>query len=261
MYPSISIIGAGNVGHHLTLKLHQQGYNIHQVFSRKLPKAQALAKQVNTEACNHVEEINREADIYIVAIKDDGIASMAEQLSFLNQDHKIVAHTSGATPMTVFDGHFENFGIFYPLQTFSIQKEVNFEQLPFCIDGSNTQTKATLTQLAQSICPNVYDISDQQRNVLHVTAVMVNNFTNHLFAVAQQICKEQQVPFEILHPLIQETTEKIKHTSPKAAQTGPAIRGDQQTIERHLNFLNAYPNYQKIYKMLSQSIQDLHKNL
>lgn len=261
MQPSITILGAGNVGQHLALKLHQQGYIIHQIFSRKLLKAKTLAKRINASACNKLVDINTEADIYIVAIKDDGIVDLGKALAFLDQEDKIIAHTSGSTPMTVFEAHFRNFGVFYPLQTFSIHKNVDFEQLPFCIDGSNTKTKNNLSQLAKSICPNVYDINDQQRSILHVTAVLVNNFSNHLFSIAQEICEQQNVPFEILHPLIQETTEKIKHTNPKEAQTGPAVRGDQKTIERHLDFLTAYPNYQKVYRILSKSIQNFHNSL
>lgn len=261
MYPSITIIGAGNVGHHLALKLHQEGYLIQQIFSRKIAKAQALAKQVNAKACNNLATLSQDADIYIVSIKDDGISTLAKAIAFLDLNHKIVAHTSGSTAMDVFAPYFKNFGIFYPLQTFSVHKAVDFQQLPFCINANNPKTQKSLMTLAKSICPNVYEIDDQQRSILHVTAVMVNNFSNHLFSIAQQICTDKNVPFEILLPLIQETTEKIKHSAPPVAQTGPAVRGDQKTIERHLEFLDAYPHYQEVYRILSQSIQNFHNSL
>jgi len=249
---TISIIGAGNVGFHLAQRLYQCGFSIHQIYSRSLDNAQAAAQKVEAAAIHRLEQLDTKATIYILAVKDDAIAAVAQQLPPL--DHAIVCHTSGSVASTALS-QFDNYGVFYPLQTFSKQKEVDFEQLPFCIFGNNEPTQTQLQATAQAICPNVYLINDQQRAVLHVAAVMVNNFSNFLFHAADDICQQEEVPFDILKPLIQETVNKIQQHAPKAVQTGPAIRNDQQTIHQHLQFLEKQPHYKKIYQLLTDSIQ------
>ena len=195
--------------------------------------------------------------MYILAVKDDAIVKVAGQLGYLNKGKRIFAHTSGATSSTVLAPYFHNYGIFYPLQTFSRTIPIDFDQLPLCIYGNDVVSNQQLTQLAKTICPNVYHLDDKQRRVLHVGAVMVNNFTNHLFAVTSEICKKEKLPFELLKPLIQETVNKLAYLDPKAAQTGPAARGDQGTINTHLNYLDSFPAYQELYRLLSASISQM----
>lgn len=252
---NIVLIGAGNVGFHLGQRLFEKGINILQVFSRTFSKAQYLAKQINSQPINDLTKINSNAEGYILAIKDDALSDVAQQLSRFNLNHAILAHTSGATPSSIFKPYFQNHGVFYPLQTFSVKRPANFDTLPMCIDGSNPQTKANLMILAKAICPNIYAIDDQQRAILHVAAVFVNNFTNHLFAIGENIVGKEQLPFELLKPLIQETVSKIANHPAKSMQTGPAIRKDNQTIQRHLAFLERYPDYRNIYQLLTKSIQ------
>lgn len=255
MISSISIIGAGNVGSHLAKRLYACGHNIVQIFSRTPSKAITLSSLVKSVGVSRLEDIAPTADLYILAITDDATASVTEQLAFLNEHQKLVVHTSGSVSSAVFENHFDNYGIFYPLQTFSAAQAVDFEQLPFCIYGNRQPVEDALVELARSICPNVYRINDEQRGVLHVTAVFANNFSNYLFSMAEHICEEHQLPFELLLPLIQETVHKIERAAPSHVQIGPAVRGDAQTIIRHQNFLQQYPDYLAVYQLLTKQIQ------
>lgn len=247
----ITIIGAGNVGTHLGKRLFEKGHEIVEVFSRVPAKAELLANQVGARAVSALSELGETADIYILAVKDDAIEAVAAAISV---DNPFIVHTSGATPSTVLSAHSSQYGIFYPLQTFSIDKSADFEKLPMCVYANNSTVLKKLKNLAQSICPNVYEINDKERAILHVCAVFVNNFTNHLFAVAEDILTKENLTLHLLKPLIQETVNKIQQHPAKAMQTGPAFRGDVQTVERHLDFLEQYPDYQLIYRVLSESI-------
>ena len=249
----ITIIGSGNVGTHLTKRLFEKGHTIVQVFSRNIENAKKLAQQVEAKPICDLNELSPQVEFIIIAVKDDAIEEVAKTIQLKNI---LITHTSGATPSTVFKKYKKRFGSFYPLQTFSKNKPADFEQLPICIDANNETDLNVLESLAQSICPNVYRINDKERAILHVCAVMVNNFTNHLFAMADDILKKENLTLDILKPLILETVKKIEKHPPKQMQTGPAIRNDQKTIDKHLEFLDKYPNYQLIYKLLSDSIQN-----
>ena len=256
----VTIIGAGNVATHLAKRLYEKKCVILQVLNRTLKNAQILANQVGAEAINAPQKINYSADIYIIAVSDDAIKHTLQDLSFILPKNKIIVHTSGATTSKVFESYFVNYGVFYPLQSFSKERKVDFEQLPMCVDGSNTFVKNQLLTLAKKICPNVYCIDDRQRSVLHIAAVFANNFANYLFTISEQITTDENIPFSILRPLINETVAKISETSPILMQTGPARRGDKETLEKHQQYLKQYPNYRKIYEILSQNIQELYSS-
>lgn len=255
MISRISIIGAGNVGGHLAKRLHACGHTIVQIFSRTPAKAARLSALVNSEGISRLEDVQPTADLYILAITDDATASVTERLAFLNEYQKLVVHTSGSVSSAVFETFFDQYGIFYPLQTFSAAQAVDFEHLPFCIYGNTSPIEEALVELARSICPNVYRINDEQRGILHVTAVFANNFSNYLFSMAERICDEHQLPFELLLPLIRETVHKIERAAPSHVQTGPAVRGDLATIVRHEDFLQQYPDYLAVYQLLTQQLQ------
>lgn len=257
---NIIIIGAGNVAIHLTKRLYEKEHNILQIFNRSLENAVLLAGQVDAEGIDDIIELNLNADFYLVAVNDDAIKIIAEQLTKILPKDKIIAHTSGATSSTVFQSFFENYGVFYPLQTFSKERKADFEKLPFCIDGSNDNTKNNLLILAKTICPNVYLIDDKQRSVLHVAAVFANNFTNYLLAISEQIIAKENIPFDLLKPLINETVAKINENTPESMQTGPARRGDLATLVKHQQYLDKYPDYRKIYELLSNYIQVFYSN-
>ena len=257
----ITIIGSGNVGTHLAKRLFEKGHSIVQIFSRNIENAAELAQQVNAESICDLSELLESTEIIIIAVKDDVIEEISKAINFENV---LIVHTSGGTSSAVLVRQLKRpvllrlrFGIFYPLQSFSKVKSVDFEKLPICIDANNEEDLNLLEILAQSICPNVYRINDKERAILHVCAVMVNNFTNHLFAMADDILKQENLTLDILKPLILETVKKIENHPPKQMQTGPAIRNDEKTIDNHLQFLDKYPDYQLIYKLLSDSIQSV----
>jgi predicted short-subunit dehydrogenase-like oxidoreductase (DUF2520 family) len=250
----IVLIGAGNVGWHLGCRLRECGLEVMQVFSRNLLKAKELGEKIGAAGTNDLDEITHDGDLYILAVHDDAIGEIAGRLAGGGLRGKLMVHTSGATPATVFDEILERYGVFYPLQTFSKARKADFTEIPVCIDAKLEEDRKMLTELARKISGRVYRISDEQRAVLHVAAVFVNNFTNHLFHVGHSILEKEGLPFELLLPLIRETVEKLEDGTPAQMQTGPARRGDESTIQRHLAFLEKYPEYREVYRQLTQNI-------
>ena len=253
----IILIGAGNAGTHLGQKLYQEGFNIIQIFSRKAQKAKVLASKIQAESTHQISQIKKEGDLYIIAVSDNAIEHVAAALSKRIGKNKLVVHTSGATPTLLLKAHFKHYGSFYPLQTFSISRKVDFEKVPMCIDANSKRHQFLLTAIAEQLSEKVYPINDEQRAKLHVAAVFVNNFSNNLFAIGEQISQKENLPFEILKPLIQETVQKIQNHSPNKMQTGPAIRNDQNTIDRHLKYLQKeFPELVEVYETMTKSIQN-----
>ena len=250
----ITLIGSGNVAQHLIKAFSKsEVVEIAQVFSRKKEKLSSLIEFDKIVSDYHDL---KEADLYIIAVTDNAIADVSEQLPFNNQ---LVVHTSGTASIETLDDKNRK-GVFYPLQTFSKNKEIDFSVIPICLEADNTFDFRVLETVAKSISKAVFPINSEQRKALHVAAVFVNNFTNHLYQIGQEICEENQVSFDILKPLIQETAEKIKTLEPIDAQTGPAKRNDSSTIEAHLEYLTN-ENQKNIYKILTQSIQHNGKKL
>ena len=243
----VSIIGSGNVAHHLIQAFSQSTeVQLVQVFARN---PRALSPVVNSiEIVSDFHQLKM-VDVVIIAVNDDAIASVSSLIPF---EDALVVHTSGTKPMTILN-HKNRQGVFYPLQTFSKAKALDFNQIPICLETQNPKDYQVLETIARSISHLVHAISSEQRKALHVAAVFVCNFVNHLYQIGQEICQENQIPFEILKPLILETAEKIKTLPPAEAQTGPAIRGDQQTIAEHLNFLSQ-DSQKEIYNLLTKSI-------
>ena len=250
----IVLIGAGNVAYHLGQRMRECGLPVVQVFSRSRKKAGKLARAIDVPFTTQLQGISTDAHLYILAIHDDAIAPVAASLAKILPPDKLLAHTSGATPLSALGEYFQTRGIFYPLQSFSIDRPVDFTQLPLCVFSNQTAGLELLQEVALMICPQVHIVDDEQRAALHVAAVFVNNFTNHLFHIGEQISLQHQVSFDLLKPLIMETVNKIQQHAPQQMQTGPAIRGDQQTIKRHLKALKEFPEYQKIYRMMTESI-------
>jgi predicted short-subunit dehydrogenase-like oxidoreductase (DUF2520 family) len=250
----ITLIGSGNVAQHLIKAFSKSELvEIAQVFSRK---KETLASLIEFDKIVDDFQDLKEADLYIIAVTDNAISEVSAQLPFNNQ---LVVHTSGTASIDTLDAKNRK-GVFYPLQTFSKNKDVDFSVIPICLEAENTFDFRVLDTVAKSISKAVFPINSEQRKALHVAAVFVNNFTNHLYQIGQEICEENKVPFEILKPLIQETADKINTLNPTEAQTGPAKRNDSTTIEAHLEYLTN-ENQKNIYKILTQSIQNNGKEL
>ena len=249
----IVIIGAGNVASHLLHALNPlENAAVIQMYNRS--QTSLVQFQSLTETTTDITAL-KQADIYIVAVTDDHIKTVTEQLKLQGQ---LVVHTAGAIPMTAIHKKHRR-GVFYPLQTFSKNKAVDFKSIPICLEAEQETDLLLLEQLANTLSHKVYRINSNQRKTLHVAAVFVCNFVNHLYQKGEEICNEHQVPFEILHPLIQETAQKITELSPVNSQTGPAIRNDQSVLEEHLSKLNT-DTQKEIYKLLTKSIQKTHGN-
>lgn len=254
----ISIIGSGNVASALAKIINQSGHTIDAIFGRDRKKASDLAQSVNSKAVDRLSDLPYNSDIYLLAVKDDAIIEVA---SAIKTERGILAHTSGATPISIFEGIQQNYGVFYPLQTFSAELEANFEELPICISANNSENEAKLKELAASICPNVYSISEEQRKGLHVAAVFANNFSNFLFSAAFDICHREALNFDMLKPLIRQTLRKIELADPEKIQTGPARRGDESTISLHMKWLEQHaPEYSQLYEVLTEAIIKKYEN-
>ena len=251
---SIVIIGSGNVAQHLiTAFLQSNEIELIQVFSRQKESVSPLIS--SDKIVSDFAEI-KQADLYLIAVSDNAIADVSTKLPFEN---RLVVHTSGSMPMEILDSKNRR-GVFYLLQTFTKNKPVNFKEIPICLEAENEKDFKTIETVAKTISSVVQSISSEQRKALHVAAVFVCNFVNHLYKIGNDICNENQLSFEILQPLIVETAQKIIQLSPKHAQTGPAKRNDSETINTHLNFLSD-ENQKEIYKLLTKSIIDDGKKL
>jgi len=247
---TITLIGAGNVATHLGKAFLNNGFSINQVYSKSIDNAYSLASELNAMPCDDVKFITDESDIYIICIKDDAINDIVEQISFKN---KIIAHTSGSIPLSVLNG-FNNYGIFYPLQTFSKNKNVTINEVPFCIEANNDETKNTLLDLAKSLSNNVNEINSEQRKKIHLAAVFACNFTNYMYSISEDILNQSNIDLDILKPLIIETAKKIQNNSPKTMQTGPAKRNDDVVLKNHIELLANSKDYQDIYKIITDNI-------
>lgn len=250
----VVLIGSGNVAQHLILAFAKnKEIEVLQVFARRKETITHLLD--SSKITDNYTDL-AEADLYIIAVSDDAIASISTKLPFEN---RLVVHTSGSVSIDTLDLKNRK-GIFYPLQTFSKNKAVDFSIIPLCLESENETDYKLLEKVAHTISNKVYAINSEQRKALHISAVFVNNFVNHLYQIGNEICEENKVSFEVLKPLILETANKVMSLSPKEAQTGPAIRNDKQTIEAHLDFLSN-ESYATMYKTLTQSIQENGKKL
>ncbi len=244
----ISVIGYGNLGFHLVKHLQNAGHKIVQIYSRKKTESGFI---------HDLSEVNSDADVYFLSVKDDVVKDVAKHISVKG---KIIAHCSASVEKEVLSGCSENFGVFYPLQSFSKNTETSFKNIPILVEGVNEKTTSVLKEIAFSLSEKVIEVSAQQRLAVHVAAVFANNFSNHLFSVAEEILKKENISFDVLIPLIEETIRKVKTHSPAETQTGPAIRGDEQTIQKHLAYLSENKELQKLYSLLTERIKNNSNN-
>lgn len=249
---TISIIGSGNTATVLANLLYQNKHTIREINGRNTSAVRNIAIKVKAKPGFKIRYLNKESDIYIIAVKDDAVAEVAGQL---NTGDKIVVHCCGSVGINVLSEASPNYGVLYPLQ--SLRKELIYiPSIPFLVDGNNSFVKETLSKLATSISTNVINANDETRLKFHLSATIVSNFTNHLFVLAKKYCDKNGLDFSLLLPLIQETANRLSMYSPATMQTGPAIRGDVSTIKKHLSLLDEYPQLKDVYTMLSNSIMN-----
>ncbi len=246
----IAIIGYGNLGFHLVNHLSEAGYSITQVFTRD--KTKSRISKYKIDFIDDLKLLNNDADVYFLPVKDDALNEVAKQLSLKG---KMVAHCSASVEMNVLKNCTADFGVFYPLQTFSREVEVDFRNIPILIEAVNKKTISVLKEIASSLSDEVIEVNHQQRLAVHVAAVFANNFSNHLFSVAEEILKKENISYKILLPLIEETVRKVKDLAPSKSQTGPAKREDDKTIQKHLKFLSDKKDLKNLYTIISEQIK------
>jgi predicted short-subunit dehydrogenase-like oxidoreductase (DUF2520 family) len=251
---SIVILGAGNVAFHLTRALIENTCNVRQIFNRTLEHAREIGEANRISYTDKISEIEK-ADIYIIASADSGIEEFSHYIPY---DDVLVVHTSGSSPMSVLKGDYRK-GVFYPLQTFSKERTMRYDNIPFFIEAENSEDLRKLNELGNRISNEVHELNFASRMQVHMTGVWANNFVNHLYYIAGNICEQNNVPFDVLLPLIQETANKVIEMSPKDAQTGPAKRGDQVIIDRHLEALQNDSRLLQIYQILTDSIKRVYE--
>lgn len=254
----IVFVGAGNLATNLAKALYRKGFRIVQIFSRTEESARSLALQVEADYTTDLKELTGDAKLYIVSLKDAAFVELLPQIAE-GKEHALLVHTAGSIPMSVWEGHTQRYGVFYPMQTFSKQREVKFDEIPFFIEAKTAEDVALLKAIAATLSDHVYEASSEQRKSLHLAAVFICNFTNHMYALAADLLEKYQLPFNVMLPLIDETARKVHELAPRDAQTGPAVRYDKNVIENHLAMLADLPALQEIYKLMSKSIHEHHQ--
>lgn len=252
---NVSLIGSGNVAFQLAKIFTEKGVNLLDIRSRNIETGAQIAALFKVVFSNKIYEINPLADIVILAVSDDAIDKFAENL---HASDVVIAHTSGTQSIHKLSKISADYGSFYPLQTFTKNRCVNFSDIPVLVDGSNNDAIEKLQNLAKIISDNVHIVSDEKRMLLHPAAVMVNNFTNHLFALSEKYCEDNNLDFNLLKPLMKETVEKALDDKPISIQTGPAKRKDFKTIEKHLSLIHD-ERLKAIYQLFTESIQKTYE--
>ena len=246
-------IGAGNLATHLLKALQNAGFEIIQIYSRTETSAKELAEKLCVSYTTDLNRIADDASLYIVSVSDDAIESVSDRL--LPFTDRLVIHTAGSVPMCIFEGKLDNYGVLYPLQTFSKLRSVDFMEIPVFVEANTQNNLQTVRMVADAISRKVYDASSVERMQLHLAAVFGCNFVNHLYHLSAQIAQQAGFDFSVLTPLLLETAHKaIASENPKEVQTGPAKRNDRNVMLNHLNCLEYSPELQKIYSVLSENI-------
>jgi predicted short-subunit dehydrogenase-like oxidoreductase (DUF2520 family) len=256
MIQKVTIIGAGNLATQLALVLHENGIRILQVYSRTFESATTLAKQVKAQSITDLQDLDRDTDLFIFAVSDKAIQTVLDQMPV---GCIPMVHTAGSVPMNIFDNYADEYGAFYPLQTFSKDRKVDFKSIPICIESNNHFLEEELIELANRISKNVHLISSVQRKQLHLAAVFTCNFTNYMYSVGEKLLEDKEMDFSLLQPLIQETAAKIQEMSPVKAQTGPAVRFDEEVMNAHEHLLKGQADFQKLYRFVSECIFKMHR--
>jgi predicted short-subunit dehydrogenase-like oxidoreductase (DUF2520 family) len=255
MIQNIVLIGAGKLATQLGSNLVKKGFNIRQVYSRTLSNAELLANKLDAYFTDKLSDIQQDADLYIVSVADSVLNEVVVKMPLVNG---IVVHTAGSLGLDMLK-RFDKHGIFYPFQTFSKDREADFSTIPILLEGNNQEVKDELSAVAVLLSSTVKYCDSSQRQQIHLAAVFACNFSNHLYAIAEEILLKKNIDFNVIKPLIKETANKLDLLSPKQAQTGPAIRGDANVIEKHLKMLEDNSDLHALYQTMSKRIMNYSK--
>ena len=250
---SVVFIGAGNLATNLAKALYYKGFRIVQVYSRTEESARTLAQAVEAAYTTDLASVAADAQLYIVALKDAAFVRMLPEI-VAGRENALWVHTAGSIPMNVWAGRVERYGVFYPMQTFSRQRMADFRQIPVFVESNSAEDARFLKDIASALSGKVYEATSEQRKSLHLAAVFACNFTNHMYTLAAGLLEKYGLPFEVMLPLIDETARKVHEIEPRLAQTGPAVRYDENVIGEHLQMLAGEPQMQELYKLISESI-------
>lgn len=249
----IVMIGAGNVGTNLGRALQAAGHDIIQVYSRTQESAQTLAMMIGGAATTDLSSLSKDADLYVLALKDSVLCDVIPQVC-KGREQKVFVHTAGSMPMDSFKGMALHYGVFYPMQTFSKEREVDFREVPCFVEANDDYAAKVIAGMSEGLTDKVYPLSSADRKYLHLSAVFACNFVNHCYAMAGDILQKRGISFDVLLPLIDETALKVHFMSPAQAQTGPAMRYDENVIRAQSMMLRENPLLKDIYERMSISI-------
>jgi len=255
----IVIIGSGNLATQLSLALRDAGNDIVQIYSRTEDHARLLADQIGCGFTTQVEQIRRDADVYVLSVKDDALSEVAAAVCGDRPDGLFI-HTAGSIPMDVFRDKARQYGVLYPMQTFSKNRRVDFRPIPCFIEASDPEALAMIHTLAASISEQVVPADSERRKKLHLAAVLACNLTNHCYRLAERVLEEEQTDFQLFLPLIEETARKVSYLSPREAQTGPMVRNDTKVMDMQLSLLKDERTRQ-IYRLMAESIHEDYKTI
>ncbi len=248
---NIVFIGAGNMATNLALGLKKNGFEIVQVFSRTNEHAKILARKVDGEYCTNLDQVLQTADLYIISVADSVLEEIAGKIKIPGG---VIVHTSGSIPMDVLRGCADLFGVFYSPQTFVKKNPVDLDHVPICFEGNNETTTELLKGLAGQLSDSVYNLNSTQRKMVHLAAVFAGNFSNFMYVAAEELLTRNDLPFDLLHPIIRQTAENAWKSTIFDFQTGPAVREDMKILSMHVDMLSDYPEFRELYELISRNI-------
>ncbi len=255
--PKVVLLGSGNVAFHLTDALISAGHKIEQIYGRNEKTTKELAKTANTSFCINPKDITPLADIYFFCMNDIANIEISGKINV--KSNPIIVHTAGSQSMSIFKDKTKNYGVFYPFQTFTKGVKTDFSKVPVCIEASNDNTYQSLEKIADSLNCKSYNLDEKGRETLHLCGVFAANFMNHCVSLSEALLEENQISKDLIKPLLEQSFYKIINSGSQVSQTGPALREDQETINKHLNILKDNKQYSKVYQVLTESIIEWKK--
>ena len=251
----IVVLGAGNLAKSFISSLKEKDINVLQIYNRHIEKIENLAKTVNAEAIDNIENLSQEADAFFFMLSDTGIVEIVEKIQPTNA---ILLHSAGSVPIDIFKNKSENYGVFYPFQTFSVEAAVDFYDVPLCVNASNEITYNKIKNFAKILNCKIIKANEEERKYLHLSGVFACNFMNHCICIAEKILESKNLDKKLLLPLLKQSFNKVLETGAYHSQTGPAIRNDSETIAKHLEILKNDKILSEIYKIMTDSIINLY---